>query len=128
MTTHAIDIGFVSADRRLVDFLAEVFGFEELTPLEFPQGTVHRLQGPTGVVKVMVPAQPPAAPPSAEHFHAIGGLRYLTLRVDDLDGVVERATARGGSVTLGPIELRPGVHLVVLTDPDGNALEVVQEG
>lgn len=127
MTTHAIDIGFVSGDRGLVDFLAEVFGFDELTPLEFPQGTVHRLQGPAGVVKVMVPAQPPAAPPSVEQFHAVGGLRYLTLRVDDLDGVVERATARGGTVTIGPIELRPGVHLVVLTDPDGNALEVVQE-
>jgi len=128
MTLRSVDVGFVSTDRSLVDFLAEVFELSELAPLAFPQGTVYRLEGPGGLLKVMVPAAPPAAPPAADSFYAVGGLRYLTVRVDDdLDGVVGRATARGGSVALGPRELRPGARLVVLNDPDGNAIEVIEE-
>lgn len=127
MTLRSVDVGFVSTNRSLVDFLAGVFELPELEPLEFPQGTVHRLQGPGGLLKVMVPAAPPAAPVPADSFYAIAGLRYLTVRVDDLDGVVERAVAGGGSVVLGPIELRPGARLVVLHDLDGNAIEVIEE-
>ena len=127
MTLRSVDVGFVSTDRALVDFLAGVFELAELPPVEFPEGTVHRLQGPDGLLKVMVPAAPPAPPAPADSFYAVAGLRYLTVRVDGLDGVIERATARGGSLALGPIEYRPGVRLVVLTDPDGNAIEVIEE-
>jgi len=127
MTVKSVDVGFVSTDRSLVDFLAVVFDLTELAPLVFPQGTVHRVQGPSGLIKVMVPAEPPAAPPAAEQFHAIAGLRYITVRVTDLDGVVARATTHGGSVVIGPRDLGPGVRLVVLNDPDGNAIEVIEE-
>ena len=43
------------------------------------------------------------------------------------DGVIDRATTRGGQVVMGPMELRPGVALVVIVDPDGNTFEVIQE-
>jgi catechol 2,3-dioxygenase-like lactoylglutathione lyase family enzyme len=127
MTVRSVDIGFVSTDRSLVDFLAAVFELSELDPLEFPQGTVYRLAGPGGLVKVMVPATPPRPLVRSDPFHAIAGLRYLTVRVDDLDGVLERATVRGASIALGPLDLRPGVRLAVLTDPDGNAIEVIED-
>ena len=55
------------------------------------------------------------------------GLRYLTIGTHDLDGVIARATDSGGRVAHGPMELADGVRLVVLVDPDGNTIEVVEE-
>jgi catechol 2,3-dioxygenase-like lactoylglutathione lyase family enzyme len=128
MTVKSVDVGFVSRDRVLVDFLAAVLELEELAPLVFPQGTVHRLQGPAGWIKVMVPAETPADPPPAAQFTGIAGLRYLTLRVTDLDGVLARATDHGGVVVIPPMDMGPGVRLAVVNDSDGNALEIIEEG
>ena len=128
MAVQSVETGLVSADRALVTFYCAVLQLEELEPFAFPQGTVHRMRAPGGhVVKVMVPAAAPAAPSAAEAFYGIAGYRYMTVRVDDIDGVIDRATAHGGQVVMGPRELRPGVQIVVITDPDGNTFEVLQE-
>ena len=127
MTNGRFEVGLVSADRRLVDFYAQVFDREELPAFEAPTGTVHRLQFPGAVLKVMVPGVAPAAATAAEPFFAMTGLRYLTIGTHDLDGVIARATATGGNIAHGPMELADGVRLVVLVDPDGNTIEVVEE-
>ena len=127
MTLLRFEVGLVSADRALVDFLAEVFELEPLPPLTAGPGVLHRLQLPgDAVLKVMVPNDPPAATDASGPFFAVTGIRYLTLWVDDLDGVIERATARNGRVQHGPAQLAPGVRIAVLQDPDGNAIEVVE--
>jgi len=71
---------------------------------------------------------PSDAPKSAEGepFLAVQGIRYLTMWVDDFDGVLERCTARGGSVLHGPFEYEPGTRLAVIADPDGNTMEVLE--
>ena len=120
--TH-FEVGLVSADRNLVDFLAHVFELEELPPSEHGVGTLHRLRSPGAVIKVMVPREPPK-PAGAEPFLAVKGIRYLSLWVDDLDGTLERCSARGGSLLLGPFEYEPGKRLAVIRDPDGNTIEV----
>jgi predicted enzyme related to lactoylglutathione lyase len=127
MTQGRFEVGLVSADRRLVDFYAHVFEREELPAFEAPTGTVHRLQFPSAVLKVMVPGVAPAVANATEPFFAMTGLRYLTIGTRDLDGVIERATGSGGRVAHGPMELADGVRLVVLVDPDGNTIEVIEE-
>jgi predicted enzyme related to lactoylglutathione lyase len=127
MTPGRFEVGLVSADRGLVDFYAEVFQVEELPASDSSVGTVHRLQFPGGAaLKVMVPNVAPAAAAPAPFF-AVTGLRYLTIGTPDLDGVIARATSRGGRVQHGPLELGGGVRLAVLVDPDGNTIEVVQD-
>jgi len=126
MTLQRLETGLVSTDRTLLDFYAEVLELDELDPIVFPGGNVYVLAVPGGLLKVMVPTEPPAAAPAAA-FTAVSGIRYLTVRVDDLDGVVERATARGATVIVPAFELRPGARLAMLTDPDGNTFEAVQE-
>jgi len=126
MTLSRLEAGFVSTDRSLVDFLAEVFELDPLEPVDVGFATLFRLQSPGGVLKVMVPNRPPKPGARAQPFYALGGLRYLTLYVDDLDGIVERATTRGGQVVHGPTDLGPGTRIAVLEDPDGNPFEVVQ--
>jgi predicted enzyme related to lactoylglutathione lyase len=125
MSVTSFEVGIVSADGALVEFLAEVFGFDVVEPMDNPAGTLHRLQSPGAVIKVMVPQTRPQAR-DGEPFLAVTGVRYLTMRVTDFDGVIERCTARGGSVLHGPFEYQPDTRLAVIADPDGNTIEVIE--
>jgi predicted enzyme related to lactoylglutathione lyase len=126
MTLRRFEVGFVSTDRALVDFLAAVFELDERPPTEHGPGTLYRLQSPGAVLKVMVPVVRPSAT-APQPFLAATGIRYLSAWVTDLDGVIGRATARGGRLLHGPVELGPGARLAVLADPDGNTIEVIEE-
>ena len=127
MTVMSVDIGLVSATDALVGFYRDVFDLEPLEPRVFPDGTVHRLALGGGALKVMVPAQTPAESPRTDHFWDRAGLRYVTMWLDDLDSVVERWTAAGGTIALGPITIRPGVRTALLVDPDGNTVEAMHD-
>jgi predicted enzyme related to lactoylglutathione lyase len=127
MTLLRVDVGFVSADRTLVDFLCRVFELKELESITLEPGTICRLQAPGSIVKVMLPAETPDPPVQVSPFYKRSGLRYLTLWVDDLDAVVERTVAAGGRIERGPVQLVPGVRIAVLEDPEGNAIEVAQQ-
>ena len=127
MSIEAVDVGLVSASESLVEFYETVLGLERAEPRVFPFATVHRLVCGPVILKVMVPADAPAAVPPAEPFWAAAGLRYLTLWVDDLAGIASRWTGAGGTVTMPPTEIRPGVSTAMLTDPDGNVVEMMQQ-
>lgn len=125
MAVSRMEVGFVSATTDQVDFLKEVFDLETLDEVPAGPGVLYRLKGPGSVIKVMVPKRTPRRVDRAEPFYSVVGLRYLTVYVDDLDAVVERAIARDGQVQHGPIELAPGVRLAIIEDADGNPFEVV---
>jgi len=127
MTVMSVDIGLVSATDALVAFYRDVFDLEPLESRVFPDGTVHRLALGGGALKVMVPAQTPAESPRTERFWDRAGMRYVTMWLDDLDTVVERWTAAGGTVALGPLTIRPGVRTALLVDPDGNTVEAMHD-
>jgi hypothetical protein len=126
MAIRNVDVGLVSRTDALVDFYIETLGAERLEPRQFPFATVHRLACGPVTLKVMVPAEAPAPAPHGGNFWADAGIRYLTLWIDDLDDLVARWTAAGGTVTTAPMELRPGVRVAMLADPDGNAVELMQ--
>jgi hypothetical protein len=124
VTLAGFEVGIVSANRQLVDFLVYVFQLEELSATDTPAGMLHRLASPGAQLKVMVPNEPPR-PAGGEPFLAATGIRYLTMLVTDLDGVIERCTERGGTLVYGPFDYEPGVRMAVITDSDGNSIEVV---
>ena len=124
MTLDRFEVGIVSADASVVDFLAAVFELERQAPSETPAGTLYRLDSPGAVIKVMVPNNPPKSG-DGEPFLAMKGIRYLSMYVTDLDGVLERCRTRGGAVLLEPFEFEPGSSIAIISDPDGNAIEVV---
>ena len=126
MTLHSLEVGYVSADAGLVTFYETVLGLTALDPMVFAVGTLHRLEIPGGLLKVLVPTEAPAAPPDTGQFTETRGLRYITVRVDDLDGVLARATDLGGTVVLEPMDVGGGSRLAILRDPDGNTFEVSQ--
>jgi len=123
----AVDVGLVSSTDALVGFYERALSAERLEPRVFPFATVHRLACGPVVLKVMVPTDPPEDPGPASPFWARAGLRYLTLWVDDLDGLVTGWTGAGGQVAMAPTVLRPGVRSALLGDPDGNVVEAMEE-
>ena len=127
MAKPALDVGLVTADAEpLLTFYCELAGFERLDPLEIPNiGTIHRLACGESILRVMVPASAPE-PADGAGFSARTGIRYLTLEVEDIEQAVEAARSHGGSVLLGPLELRPGRLIAQVSDPDGNTIELGQ--
>jgi catechol 2,3-dioxygenase-like lactoylglutathione lyase family enzyme len=119
------EVCIVSADRQLVDFLVDVFALNEFPPLDTPAGTLHRLDSPGAVIKVMVPNDAPQ-PTDMKPFLAVAGIRYLSMWVSDLDRVIERCAVRGGTILVEPFEYEPATRLAVITDPDGNTYEVIE--
>lgn len=129
MAKPALDVGLVTAEaERLIRFYEAVVGMQRQPPISLPGiGTIHRLACGQSILRVMVPTNPPARDDAAS-FSARQGIRYLTLEVDDLDGAVAAVRANGGSVTLAPFELRPGRRVSQVADPDGNMVELGQDG
>jgi predicted enzyme related to lactoylglutathione lyase len=125
VTVESFDIGFVSATGALVDFYKQALGLEELEAREFPMAVVRRLACGPGVLKVMIPTDPPASPPPTGSFWEMAGIRYATLWVDDVAATVDGWRAAGGAVIMEPFELRPGTFSAMVSDPDGNVVEVM---
>jgi predicted enzyme related to lactoylglutathione lyase len=76
----------------------------------------------------MVPEEQPQHDGSSGDFLSATGYRYMTLSVTDIDAASREAEAYGGKVAVGPVTIRPGVKIAQLRDPDGNWIELVQEG
>ncbi len=127
MAKPALDVGLVTADAQpLLDFYSGVAGLEILEPLELPNiGTIHKLACGESILRIMVPVEAPR-PDESTSFSSIGGIRYLTLEVDDIDAAAAAVEALGGSITLPPFELRPGRRVAQVADPDGNMIELGQ--
>jgi predicted enzyme related to lactoylglutathione lyase len=127
MAKPALDVGLVTADAQpLLDFYSGVVGLEILEPIELPNiGTIHKLACGESILRVMVPVEAPRPDESAS-FSSVGGIRYLTLEVDDIDAAAAAVEALGGSITLPPFELRPGRRVAQVADPDGNMIELGQ--
>lgn len=91
--------------------------------------TVVRLQTPNGErLKLLATSGPPAVASTDEAF-ILGRPRasYLTFIVDDIAPVLQRALAAGARSLTGPhpVEVRPGIYLAFLHDPEGHVLELV---
>ena len=126
MSLTRFEVGIVSADRTIVDFLAEVFGLDERPPMENPAGTLHRLESPGAVIKVMVPSEPPK--PRRGRTVPRGEGNPVPHDVGQRFRRRASSAARrgGGSVLHGPFEYEPGTRLAVIADPDGNTIEVLE--
>jgi catechol 2,3-dioxygenase-like lactoylglutathione lyase family enzyme len=127
VSLERFEVGIVSGDRTVVEFLADVFHLDELPASEHQVGTLHRLRSPGAIIKVMVPKESPTDS-DGQPFLSVKGLRYLSMLVTDLDRVIERCIARGGTVLLEAFEFKPGARLAVIMDPDGNTMEVTETG
>ena len=126
---------------RMLKFYTEVLGFKKFAdnsvPLEMttrvgqtPHGLrVIRLLTPNGemvrLIRVGKPPAPGKVPPYIFERH---GLIYVSFIVADLDGILKRLKENGVKLVSGEqkIEVRPGVFVVYVLDPEGNYVEFLE--
>jgi glyoxylase I family protein len=123
-TKDSIDLGIVTNDAAAaVGFYRDVLGFEDLGEMPMPGGTMHRLMCGTSAIKIVSPRKPPpaAAPPGG--IQGATGYRYWTISVNNLEEVVADCEAAGRNMVVPITDLRPGIRIAIVEDPDGNWVE-----
>ena len=122
---NSLDIGVIVSDiKASLNFYQNVLGltFVGTTPLWF--GTMHRLRFGTSDFKLV---EPKIVPPRG----AIGlenqlGFRYVTFVIENLSELCDDLQKRDIEFTLPEKEIRPGVRIAMVKDPDGNVVEFVE--
>ncbi len=54
------------------------------------------------------------------------GYRYWTISVSNLDELAQACEAAGYKIAVSPREIRPGIKITMIEDPDGNWVELLE--
>ena len=140
--TVPMEVGLAVRDlSRMRQFYEEALGFTFVSDIHVPAAKaaaaalcpegyrVLRLQTSYGE-RIKLLARDGAAPlagPQPDYILDQPGATYLTFIMEAIPPVLQRALAAGGHSLTGntPIEVRQGVHLAFLRDPEGHVLELV---
>jgi glyoxylase I family protein len=124
----AIDIGIIARDiDAMLAFYRDVLGLEFEVAIPMPGGgTMNRFKVGDSVIKVIEldPAAPADAAPGG--IRGATGYRYWTITVGNLEDCVQQAADSGSKVVVPAKEVRPGITIAIITDPDGNWVELLQ--
>ena len=124
-----LDVGIVTTDPDEAHrFYGEVLGLPYEGELKLPGiGHIRRYQIGENILRIFVPVTKPASRGSTKGFSSQTGLRYLTLKVQNLEEVVAEVAAAGYKIAIPIMDLRPGVKVSQIEDKEGNTLELMQE-
>ena len=130
ITKDSIDLGIVTTDvEPMLKFYRDTLGFELEGELELPGGiNMTRLICGTTIVKLVVMAEEPEARQAPGGLAGGTGYRYWTINCSNLEDIVEKCTQAGYKNPVPPTEIRPGVFIAMIEDPDGNWVELLQMG
>jgi catechol 2,3-dioxygenase-like lactoylglutathione lyase family enzyme len=128
LTKDSIDLGIVVSDAEAgLAFYRDVLGLEFVGQMDVPGGaTMYRLMCGTSMVKLVHHAKPPAAVAPPGGIPAATGYRYFTISVSNIDEITDACAAAGHKVVVPVRELRPGVTIAIVEDPDGNWVEFLK--
>jgi glyoxylase I family protein len=127
----SIDLGIVVKDSAAaLAFYRDVLGFDHVGDSPMPgtlSGTMHRLLCGTTLIKlVKLDTNPEASAPPGGIAGATG-YRYFTMQVENLAAITQECRDAGARVLVDCAEVRPGVTITMVTDPDGNWVEFVDD-
>jgi len=127
VSKESIDLGIVVTDEKAaVDFYRDGLGLEWEGELPLPGGRMYRLRCGTTVIKLLKLDRTAAAKPAPGGPMGGLGFRYFTISVPDIRGLMAQLEAKGIRATVPVTEFRPGVTIAMVTDPDGNTIEFLQ--
>lgn len=122
---EAIDVGiYVSDIQKSLDFYQGALGLEKEGEAPIVFGTIHRLRFGASDIKLIDPKKVP--PAGILGLHKQLGFRYITFQVTGLSDLCAGLKEKGVAFTVPETEIRPGVRIAMITDPDGNILEFVE--
>jgi predicted enzyme related to lactoylglutathione lyase len=127
---EAIDLGIVTTNGdAMLTFYRDVLGFRHEGDISLEQAGIkvmHRLWCGKSLIKIVVPVKDPKAPPAPRGITGGTGYRYWTMTIANLDEVLRAVEAAGHKVVWPRREVRPGVVVAMIEDPDGNWVEFIQ--
>ncbi len=127
---NAIDLGIVTANpEAMVAFYRDLLGFREEPSTPFPMGgKMYRLWCGNSLIKIVAPdPKPEQGPPPGPIAEATGN-RYWTMIVENIEELVALCEANGHNIVVPIREVRPGVTIAMVEDPDRNWVEFVAQG
>ena len=122
---NSLDMGVIVSDiKASLNFYQNILGltFVGTVPLWF--GTMHRLRFGTSDFKLVEPKVVP--PRGAVGLEKQLGFRYVTFVIENLSDLCNDLQKIGIEFTLPEKEIRPGVRIAMVKDPDGNVVEFVE--
>jgi glyoxylase I family protein len=126
----SVDLGIIcQAGPAMFAYYRDVLGLEHVADTPMPKpfaGTMHRMMCGTSLVKLVVPDDVPANHPAPGGLAGGTGYRYWTITVGNLDEVVAAARDGGHEVAVPRRNVREGVDIAMLVDPDGNWIELLE--
>ena len=123
------DLGIVTNNGdAMLEFYRDVLGFEFEATLNMEAvgiSAMHRVWADQSLLKIVVPVKPVDAGPQGGMMGA-NGMRYFTISVTNLDEVLAECETAGATIIWTKREIRPGVEVGMVEDPDGNWVEFIQ--
>jgi len=127
LTKDSIDLGIVTNDpAKALAFYRDVLGFEDAGETPMPGGMMHRLLCGTSTIKLVTPKKAPPATAPGGGIQGATGYRYWTISVSNLAELVQQCEAASVKVVVPITELRPGITIAIVEDPDGNWVEFLE--
>jgi len=128
LNKDSIDIGIVVRDAdAALKFYRDTLGFEDTGTMPMAGGgTMYRLLCGSTLVKVVAPDKELPAPAPPGGITGAYGYRYWTISVPNLDELTAKCEAAGTKVAVKPREIREGVRISIVEDPDGNWVELLE--
>lgn len=127
VSKDSIDLGIIVTDEKgALGFYRDGLGLEWEGELPLPGGRMYRLKCGTTVIKLLKLDRTPTAKPAPGGPTGGLGYRYFTISVPDIRGLMAQLEAKGIRATVPVTEFRPGVTIAMVTDPDGNTVEFIQ--
>lgn len=128
LSKQSIDLGIVTTNgAAMLPFYRDVLGFKYLREMPMPggSGVMHQMLCGESMIKLVVLDQVPAQGVPGG-IQAATGYRYWTITVSNLAEMVQLCADKGHKVVMKERELRPGVKIAIVEDPDGNWVEFLQ--
>ena len=130
LTKKAIDLGIIVKDGpAALGFYRDVLGFKHEGDMPMPGGggTMHRLLCGDSLIKVVVPEKVPPAVSPPGGIGGSTGYRYWTISVSNISELVGACEKAGRTIVVPEREIRPGIRIAIVEDPDGNWVEFLQQ-
>ena len=129
ITKPGLDLGIVTNNGdAMLEFYRDVVGLEYEATMRLEAvgiDRMDRLRCNDSVLKLVTPLADVLAGPGGG-IDGGTGMRYFTIAVDDIAAAVADCEAAGTPIVWPLREIRPGVTIAMVEDPDGNWVEFIQ--
>ena len=121
----SIDLGVLVSDiQASLHFYQELLGLKFIQKISLWFGTMYCLRFGTSDFKLIDPSARP--PQGLIGLESQLGFRYVTFVIRNLSDVCKQLRSKGIAFEVPEKELRPGVRIAMVRDPDGNVVEFVE--